>query len=125
MIFELTALLFFIKIALYDIKYHVIKNIDLILLLLILLPSHRSNWRISLLSLGIYLILNIIGRGKIGVGDIKLSFICAMPLGSYLDLFNALSITWIIGGIYALIRRSNVVAFAPFMIIGTYISKIL
>lgn len=125
MIFELTALLFFIKIALYDIKYHVIKNIDLILLLLILLPSHRSNWRISLLSLGIYLILNIIGRGKIGVGDIKLSFICAMPLGSYLDLFNALSITWIIGGIYVLIRRSNVVAFAPFMIIGTYISKIL
>lgn len=125
MIFELTALLFFIKIALYDIKYHVIKNIDLILLLLILLPSHRSNWRISLLSLGIYLILNIIGRGKIVVGDIKLSFICAMPLASYLDLFNALSITWIIGGIYVLIRRSNVVAFAPFMIIGTYISKIL
>ncbi len=125
MIFELTALLFFIKIALYDIKYHLIKNIDLILLLLILLPNYRSNWRISLLSLGIYLILNIIGRGKIGFGDIKLSFICAMPLGSYLDLFNALSMTWIIGGIYALIRRSKVVAFAPFMIVGTYISKIL
>ncbi len=125
MIFELIAILFFIKISLYDIKYHLIKNIDLILLLLILLPNYRSNWRISLLSLGIYLILNIIGRGKIGFGDIKLSFICAMPLESYLDLFNALSITWIIGGIYVLIRRSKVVAFAPFMIIGTYISKIL
>ena len=125
MIFELIAILFFIKISLYDIKYQLIKNIDLILLLLILLPNYRSNWRISLLSLGIYLILNIIGRGKIGFGDIKLSFICAMPLESYLDLFNALSITWIIGGIYVLIRRSKVVAFAPFMIIGTYISKIL
>ena len=125
MIFELIAILFFIKISLYDIKYHLIKNIDLILLLLILLPNYRSNWRISLLSLGIYLILNIIGRGKIGFGDINLSFICAMPLESYLDLFNALSITWIIGGIYVLIRRSKVVAFAPFMIIGTYISKIL
>ena len=125
MIFELTALLFFIKIALYDIKYHLIMNIDLILLLIILLPNYRSNWRISLLSLGIYLILNIIGRGKIGFGDIKLSFICAMPLESYVDLFNALSITWIIGGIYVLIRRSKVVAFAPFMIAGTYISKIL
>ena len=125
MIFELIAILFFIKISLYDIKYHLIKNIDLILLLLILLPNYRSNWRISLLSLGIYLILNIIGRGKIGFGDIKLSFICAMPLESYLDLFNALSMTWIIGGIYVLIRRSKVVAFAPFMIIGTYISKIL
>ena len=125
MIFELIAILFFIKISLYDIKYHLIKNIDLILLLLILLPNYRSNWRTSLLSLGIYLILNIIGRGKIGFGDIKLSFICAMPLGSYFDLFNALSITWIIGGIYVLIRRSKVVAFAPFMIIGTYISKIL
>ncbi len=125
MIFELTALLFFIKIALYDIKYHLIRNIDLILLLIILLPNYRSNWRISLLSLGIYLILNIIGRGKIGFGDIKLSFICAMPLESYVDLFNALSITWIIGGIYVFIRRSKVVAFAPFMIIGTYISKIL
>ena len=125
MIFELIAILFFIKISLYDIKYHLIKNIDLILLLLILLPNYHSNWRTSLLSLGIYLILNIIGRGKIGFGDIKLSFICAMPLESYLDLFNALSITWIIGGIYVLIRRSKVVAFAPFMIIGTYISKIL
>ena len=125
MIFELTALLFLIKIALYDIKYHLIRNIDLILLLIILLPNYRSNWRISLLSLGIYLILNIIGRGKIGFGDIKLSFICAMPLESYVDLFNALSITWIIGGIYVLIRRSKVVAFAPFMIAGTYISKIL
>ena len=125
MIFELIAILFFIKISLYDIKYHLIKNIDLILLLLILLPNYRSNWRISLLSLGIYLILNKIGRGKIRVGDIKLSFICAMPLESYLDLFNALSITWIIGGIYVLIRRSKVVAFAPFMIVGTYISKIL
>ena len=125
MIFELIAILFFIKISLYDIKYHLIKNIDLILLLLILLPNYRSNWRISLLSLGIYLILNIIGRGKIGFGDIKLSFICAMPLESYLDLFNALSMTWIIGGIYVLIRRSKVVAFAPFMIVGTYISKIL
>ena len=125
MIFELIAILFFIKISLYDIKYHLIKNIDLILLVLILLPNYRSNWRTSLLSLGIYLILNIIGRGKIGFGDIKLSFICAMPLESYLDLFNALSITWIIGGIYVLIRRSKVVAFAPFMIMGTYISKIL
>ena len=125
MIFELLAILIFIKIARYDIKYHQIKNIDLILLVLILLPNYRSNWRISLLSLGIYLILNIIGRGKIGVGDIKLSFTCAMPLESYLDLFNALSITWIIGGIYVLIRRTKVVAFAPFMIIGTYISKIL
>ena len=125
MIFELIAILFFIKISLYDIKYHLIKNIDLIILLLILLPIYRSNWRISLLSLGIYLILNIIGGGKIGLGDIKLSFICAMPLGSYFDLFNALSITWIIGGIYVLFRRSKSVAFAPFMIIGTYISKIL
>ena len=125
MIFELIAILFFIKISLYDIKYHLIKNIDLILLVLILLPNYRSNWRISLLSLGIYLILNIIGGGKIGVGDIKLSFTCAMPLESYLDLFNALSITWIIGGIYVLFRRSKSVAFAPFMIIGTYISKIL
>ena len=119
------AILVFIKIALYDIKYHLIANIDLILLLLILLPNYRSNWRISVLSLGIYLILNIIGGGKIGLGDIKLSFICAMPLASYLDLFNALYITWIIGGIYALFRRSKAVAFAPFMIIGTYISKIL
>ncbi len=125
MIFELLAFLLFIKIALYDIKYHLIKNIDLFFLLLLLLPNYRLNWRLSLLCLGIYLILNAISGGKIGAGDVKFSFICAMPLGSYLDLLNALSITWIFGGIYALSRRSKSVAFAPFMIIGTYISKIL
>jgi Flp pilus assembly protein protease CpaA len=70
-------------------------------------------------------LINTSSKGKIGAGDIKLSIISGLMLNSYLQLFNALSYTWIIGGIYALLLGSKTIAFAPFMICGTYMAKIL
>jgi Flp pilus assembly protein protease CpaA len=65
-----------------------------------------------------------LAKGKIGAGDIKLSVVSGLMLDTNLQLFNALSYTWIIGGIYALLMGSKTIAFAPFMICGTYLAKI-
>ena len=63
-------------------------------------------------------------QGQDCAGDIKLSAILGLMLDTYFQLFNALSYTWIIGGIYALLMGSKTIAFAPFMICGTYLAKI-
>ena len=78
----------------------------------------------ALINLIIDSLINVLAKGKIGAGDIKLSVISGLMLDTYLQLFNALSYTWIIGGIYALLMGSKTIAFAPFMICGTYLAKI-
>jgi Flp pilus assembly protein protease CpaA len=113
------------RIAIYDIRTHLIGNFELILLFILLVPRFSNAWEFSLVNLIIYLLINTSTKGKIGAGDIKLSIISGLMLNSYLQLFNALSYTWIIGGIYALLLGSKTIAFAPFMICGTYMAKIL
>ena len=113
------------RIAIYDIRTHLIGNFDLILLFILLVPRFSNAWEYSLVNLIIYFLINTSTKGKIGAGDIKLSIISGLMLNSYLQLFNALSYTWIIGGIYALLLGSKTIAFAPFMICGTYMAKIL
>ena len=113
------------RIAIYDIRTHLIGNFDLILLFILLVPRFSNAWEYSLVNLIIYFFINTSSKGKIGAGDIKLSIISGLMLNSYLQLFNALSYTWIIGGIYALLLGSKTIAFAPFMICGTYMAKIL
>lgn len=111
-------------IAIYDIKYYLIRNIDLMVVFLLLIPGIKLSYKCALLNLSIYLTINLLVKGKIGAGDIKLSFICGLLITSYFQLFNALSITWVIGGFYAICFRQSAVAFAPFMIFGTYLARI-
>jgi len=92
---------------------------------MLLTPKIINKWEFGLVNFVVYLLINALAKGKIGAGDIKLSAILGLMLDSYVQLFNALSYTWIIGGIYALLMGSRTVAFAPFMICGTYIVKIL
>jgi len=113
------------RIAIYDLRTHLIGNFELILLFILLVPRFSNAWEFSLVNLIIYFLINTSTKGKIGAGDIKLSIISGLMLNSYLQLFNALSYTWIIGGIYALLLGSKTIAFAPFMICGTYMAKIL
>jgi Flp pilus assembly protein protease CpaA len=113
------------RIAIYDIRTHLIGNFELILLFILLVPRFSNAWEFSLVNLIIYFLINTSTKGKIGAGDIKLSIISGLMLNSYFQLFNALSYTWIIGGIYALLLGSKTIAFAPFMICGTYMAKIL
>jgi Flp pilus assembly protein protease CpaA len=121
---EFFILILLFRVAIYDIKTHLIGNLDILLLLIFLTPKIVNSWEFGLVNFVVYLLINILAKGKIGAGDIKLSAILGLMLDSYLQLFNALSYTWIIGGTYALFIGSKTVAFAPFMICGTYIAKI-
>ena len=124
MVVEFLSLFLLLRVAIYDIKTHLIRNLDLFLIFILFTPKIINKWEFGLVNFVVYLLINILAKGKIGAGDIKLSAILGLMLDSYLQLFNALSYTWIIGGIYALLMGSRTVAFAPFMICGTYIAKI-
>ena len=124
MILEILTFILLARVALYDIKTYLIRNLDIFLLFIFLTPKIAKTWEFGLINLIIYSLINISVKGKIGAGDVKLSAILGLMLDSYFQLFNALSYTWIIGGIYALLLRSKTIAFAPFMICGTYLAKI-
>ena len=72
----------------YDIRFHLIRNIDLFVIFLLLIPN-LSNWLFGCLNLSFYLLLNMIVKGVIGAGDIKLSFLLALQLGSVTALVNS------------------------------------
>lgn len=124
MVVEFLSLVLLLRVAIYDIKTHLIRNLDLFLIFILFTPKIINKWEFVLVNFVIYFLINVSTKGKIGAGDIKLSAILGLMLDSYLQLFNALSYTWILGGIYALLMGSRTVAFAPFMICGTYIAKI-
>ena len=124
MAIQITLLIMLTWISVYDIRFHLIRNIDLVIIFLLLIPNF-GNWLFACLNLSFYLLLNMISKGVIGAGDIKLSFLLALQLASVTALMNSLSFTWIFGGLYALISRSPAIAFAPFMICGTYLARIL
>lgn len=122
---DLLILSYFLWIAYYDCRFHLIRNIDLVLLLLIQSFVYLGNFLIALSAISIYLLLNLLAKGKIGAGDVKLSFFCATPLSSLSEILNSISIAWIAGGLFALTLRPQAIPFAPFMIFGTYMVKIL
>ena len=124
MILEILTFILLARVAIYDIKTYLISNLDIFLLLIFLTPNIANRWEFALINLIIYSLINVLAKGKIGAGDIKLSAILGLMLDTYFQLFNALSYTWIIGGIYALLMGSKTIAFAPFMICGTYLAKI-
>ena len=124
MILEILTFILLARVAIYDIKTYLISNLDIFLLLIFLTPKIANRWEFALINLIIYSLINVLAKGKIGAGDIKLSAILGLMLDTYFQLFNALSYTWIIGGIYALLMGSKTIAFAPFMICGTYLAKI-
>lgn len=88
------------------------------------MPGHFMNWEIGCFGLCIYLVINLVSGSKIGYGDIKLSFICSITLATINELSIALISTWILAGLFALTQPRRSIPFAPFMIIGTYFTKI-
>jgi len=123
-ILEILTFVLLARVAIYDLKTYLISNLDIFLILIFLAPKIAKTWEFGFINLTIYSLINISAKGKIGAGDVKLSGALGLMLDSYLQLFNALSYTWIIGGIYALLLRSKTIAFAPIMICGTYLAKI-
>jgi len=123
MILETLSIALLAKIAWHDIRTQRIKNSDLIAAGCILILLYWRNWLISLFNFIMYLVLYILSRRKLGEGDLKLSIICALPLSSVFQLTQAITATWFVGGVYALFKPRTSIAFAPFMILGTYLAK--
>jgi len=123
MILETLSIFLLIKIAWHDIRTQQIRNSDLIAAGFSLVLLYWGNWMISFLNFIIYLSLYILSMRKLGEGDLKLSIICALPLSSVFQLMQAVATTWFIGGVFALFKPRTSIAFAPFMILGTYLAK--
>ena len=124
MILETLSIFLLTKIAWHDIRTQKIRNSDLIAAGFSLVLLYWRNWLISFLNFIIYLSLYILSMRKLGEGDLKLSIICAFPLSSVFQLMQAVAITWFIGGVFALFKPRTSIAFAPFMILGTYLAKL-
>lgn len=114
-----------IRIAVVDFKTHYIKNIDLILLFLTIIIFLDFNLIWGFANLVIYLALYLLTNRQLGFGDVKLSFLIGLGLSSFYDLVIALNISWIAGGIWAIIRKEAQIAFAPWMLVGAFISQIM
>jgi prepilin signal peptidase PulO-like enzyme (type II secretory pathway) len=114
-----------IQISVYDFKTHYIKNIDLILLFLTILIFLDFNLILGFANLAIYLALYLLTNRQLGLGDVKLSFLIGLVFSSLYDLVIALNISWISGGVWAIFRKEAQIAFAPWMLLGAFISQIM
>lgn len=123
MILETISVILFIKIAWHDIRTQKIRNSDLIAAGIPLVLLFWQNWLISLLNFTSYLMLYYLSKRKFGEGDLKLSIICALPLSSVFQLMQAVTSTWLLGGFFAIFKPRSSFAFAPFMILGTYLAR--
>ena len=123
MILETLSIFLLTKIAWHDIRTQKIRNSDLIAAGFSLVLLYWGNWLIAFLNFIIYLLLYILSMRKLGEGDLKLSIICALPLSSVFQLMQAVATTWFIGGVFVVFKPRTSIAFAPFMILGTYLAK--
>lgn len=114
-----------LRIAVIDLKTHYIKNIDLLLGFLTIILFLDFNLILGVCNLAIYFALFILTKGKLGFGDVKLSFLIGLGFLSFYDLVMALNIAWIAGGVWAIIARASQIAFAPWMLFGAVISQFM
>ena len=114
-----------IRISVYDFKTHYIKNMDLILLFLVIIIFLDFNLILGFANLAIYLTLYFLTNRQLGLGDVKLSFLIGLVFSSLYDLVIALNISWISGGVWAIIRKESQIAFAPWMLVGAFITQIM
>jgi Flp pilus assembly protein protease CpaA len=125
MLSELSIILVLLWIGLYDIRNHLVRNLELFTFLLLVIPKYWENIDLAIVSLLIYVAINLVSLGKLGMGDIKLSLVLGFLLDSLFEISISIGVAWVLGGIYAITRRAKSVPFAPFMILGTYFARIL
>ena len=112
------------RIAVHDLKTHLIRDLDLAILLI----CFTFFFEIKLVH-GIYyfvllLLLNILTRASIGFGDVKLALILGLAMNSMIQLVISIDVAWILGGVWALISKRKSIPFAPAMILGAVIGQI-
>jgi hypothetical protein len=120
------ACLFFItwRIAYHDFKTHYIRDLDLLVLLIPLAMIFKFHFNFALLYLAVLLAFNLISKGSIGFGDVKLGFVLGSSIHTFMQFVIVLDAAWIIGGVWGLFRRKASIPFAPAMIIGSAIGQL-
>ncbi len=116
--------LFSWRIAYHDFKTHYIRDLDLLALLLPLSLIFKFHFNFALLYLAILLAFNLISKGSIGFGDVKLGFVLGSSIHTFMQFVVVLDTAWIIGGVWGLFRRKASIPFAPAMIIGCIIGQL-
>lgn len=112
------------RIAAYDIKKHLIRDLDLIILFFSLSLIFRINLILGAVYFSILFLLNLLTRASIGFGDLKLALILGSAMGSVIQLVISIDIAWIIGGVWALISKRKSIPFAPAMILGAFLGQL-
>jgi len=82
----------------------------------------------GVVGLGLFLLLAIIGRGALGLGDVKLAGVIGMMVG-YPSVLTALMVGAILGGVGAaamlIMRkatRKTKIAYAPYLVLGALLT---
>lgn len=122
----LFPLLIFIlyRIAAYDIKTHLIRDLDLIILFISLSLIFRINLFFGAVYFFILMLLNLLTKAGIGFGDLKLALILGSAMNNLIQLVISIDIAWIIGGVWALVSKRKSIPFAPAMILGAFLGQL-
>jgi prepilin signal peptidase PulO-like enzyme (type II secretory pathway) len=112
------------RIAEHDLKTHLIRDFDLVMLFIFLTFFFEINLVYGVYYFALLLLLNILTRGSIGFGDVKLALVLGSAMNSIIQLVISIDLAWIIGGVWALISKRKSIPFAPAMILGAVIGQI-
>ena len=125
---------FFLAVAIIDLEHRRVLNKMLIAVLPVLLlsplvlqtPSLASAILGALVGFSLFLLLAILWRGAMGMGDVKLAGIIGLTTG-YSGVFVALFVCIVAGGVAAIVvlirykfQRGHTIAYAPYLVFGAW-----
>lgn len=126
---------FLLAVIVIDLEHHRVLNVMLapaavVVALFSLLPSTPDPLNTVLggaVGFGVFLLLAILGRGALGLGDVKLAGVIGMMVG-YPGVLTALIIGALVGAGAALIlllsrkaTRKTAIAYAPYLAFGAFV----
>ena len=112
------------RIADHDLKTHLIRDFDLVMLFIFFTFFFDINLVYGIYYFILLFLLNILTRASIGFGDVKLALVLGSAMNSLVQLVISIDVAWIIGGVWALISKRKSIPFAPAMILGAVIGQI-
>lgn len=112
------------RIADHDLKTHLIRDFDLVMLFICFTIFFEINLLYGAYYFLLLFLLSILTRGSIGFGDVKLALVLGSAMSSIIELVISIDVAWLIGGVWALISKRKSIPFAPAMILGAVIGQI-
>ena len=129
---QVIYLLAAIIISVSDLRYRIIRNRDLLIFLFASLVCNFSNLTFESFRSLFYIssccfALNLLFKGKIGAGDLKLFWVISIWTSNFTKWLEGLTVAWILGGLFAIAftalnfrstQRKMSIPFAPFIFLG-------